>query len=394
MTMVHRLVLRRVLDGLHPAFTKAFLPWVVRHPRYLKAVIRLTRSFRGAERRRARHSEARLKVPSVMILSVTSTCNLLCTGCYAATSRTPLQKNADSPTNNESDMNRKQWRSIISEARELGVFGFVIAGGEPFLYEGIVDLCIEFDDVFFLFVTNGTSIREADFKKLERASNIAIVVSLEGDQAATDARRGKGVYARAHKTLQRLWKIGVLTGISATITGQNFEYWMDSRNLDRFIKKGVRIGVFIEYIPAPEYSALSRQSISPCADEGLPLTSEERERFREHVLDYRESRPIILLHSPNDEEYYGGCVSAGRGFVHVTPAGDVTACPVSNLATHNLKTSSLREGLASPLFTEIRKNGHILETHDLPCALISHQEEVMALAKSVGAYSTDTRELV
>jgi MoaA/NifB/PqqE/SkfB family radical SAM enzyme len=291
-------------------------------------------------------------------------------------------------------LDRKQWRSIISEARELGVFGFVIAGGEPFLCEGIVELCMEFDDVFFLIVTNGTSIKESDFRRLERASNIAVVVSLEGDQEATDARRGTGVYRRAQKTLRRLWRIGVLSGISATITGQNYQYWMDSRNLDRFIKGGIRIGVFIEYIPATQPSTPSRQSISPCADDGLMLSTEERERFREYVLDYRESRPIILLHSPNDEEYYGGCVSAGRGFVHVTPAGDVTACPVSNLATHNLQTASLREGLASPLFTEIRKNGHILENHDLPCALLSHHEEVLALARSVGAYSTDTRESV
>ncbi|MFX0046233.1 MAG: radical SAM/SPASM domain-containing protein [Candidatus Hermodarchaeota archaeon] len=394
MTMVHRLVLRRVLDGLHPAFTKAFLPWIVRHPRYLRAVIRLARSFRSAERRRARHKAAGLKVPSVMILSVTSTCNLLCTGCYAAASRTALQNGTDSVSNNRSGLDREQWRSVITEARELGVFGFVIAGGEPFLCEGIVELCMEFDDVFFLIVTNGTSIQESDFRRLERASNIAIVVSLEGGLEATDSRRGIGVYAKAHKTLQRLWDIGVLTGISATITPQNFEYWMDSRNLDRLIKRGVRIGVFIEYIPAPQPSFSSRQSISPCADDGFMLKSEERERFREYVLDYRESRPIILLHSPNDEEYYGGCVSAGRGFIHVTPAGDVTACPVSNLATHNLQTASLREGLGSPLFAEIRKNGHILETHDLPCALLSHYEEVLTLARSVGAYNTETGETV
>ncbi|UCH03556.1 MAG: hypothetical protein JSW05_08115, partial [Candidatus Thorarchaeota archaeon] len=68
--------------------------------------------------------------------------------------------------------------------------------------------------------------------------------------------------------------------------------------------------------------------------------------------------------------------------------------PVSNLATHNLQRASLREGLASPLFAEIRKNGHILETHELPCALLSHYEEVLTLARDVGAYNTDTGKTV
>ncbi|MHA1277745.1 MAG: hypothetical protein ACTSQ8_11175 [Candidatus Helarchaeota archaeon] len=57
-----------------------------------------------------------------------------------------------------------------------------------------------------------------------------------------------------------------------------------------------------------------------------------------------QTKQIFLLHSPGDEEYMGGCVSAGRGFAHITPMGDLTPCPVSNIATHNLTKASLREG--------------------------------------------------
>ncbi len=394
MSFVHRAFLRRILDSIDPAFTYTFFPWIVRNPRYLRAVIRLGRSYQWAEKRRAQYMERGLKVPSVMILSVTSTCNLVCAGCYAASTRTNPQDVRESETKSVRDMNLVKWRSIISEAKQLGVFGFVIAGGEPFLCEGIIDLCMEFNDLFFLIVTNGTSISDHDFKQLRKTSNIAIVVSLEGDKQATDSRRGVGVHARAISSLQQLWSIGVLTGISATITRENYSFWMNKRNLDKLIQRGVRIGVFIEYIPTPEPSAPTRQSLSPCSDQGKMLTIEEREKFREHVVSYRGNNPIFLLHSPNDEEFFGGCVSAGRGFVHVTPAGDLTACPVSNIATHNLQNSSLKKSLASPLFKKIRENGHILENHDLPCALLSHHDEVLELARSVGAYHTDTRKTV
>jgi MoaA/NifB/PqqE/SkfB family radical SAM enzyme len=124
------------------------------------------------------------------------------------------------------------------------------------------------------------------------------------------------------------------------------------------------------------------------------LTAEQRSRFRETVVQYRDraSGGAFIIHSPGDEEALGGCVSAGRGFAHVNPSGDVTACPVSALATHNVRTSNLREALASPLFAMIRQNGHLLETEGHPCGLSAHAEELESMAKGLGAYRTGTPE--
>ena len=110
------------------------------------------------------------------------------------------------------------------------------------------------------------------------------------------------------------------------------------------------------------------------------------------VLEYRENRSIYIVHSPGDEEFFGGCVSAGRGFAHITPTGDLTPCPVSNIATHNLTTATLHQGLSSPLFSEIRENEHLLETEGMPCALFAHPKEVDALAKAVGAYRANSEK--
>jgi len=69
----------------------------------------------------------------------------------------------------------------------------------------------------------------------------------------------------------------------------------------------------------------------------------------------------------------------------VTPSGDVTACPVSALATHNVRTSNLREALASPLFSMIRENAQPAETEGHPCGLSAHAEELEDMAKGLGA---------
>ena len=398
-------MLKNVLDNIDPIMTRVLLPWAFRHPRYLPTFIRLARSYKHTERLREDAKLNGLMVPPFLILSITSQCNLHCTGCYAAAAGTIDHESSKVHKHTIAHLNKEQWRAIIAEASELGVFCFVIAGGEPFLVPGLLELCQEVRERFFLIFTNGTALTEADFRLLKRSSNISIIVSIEGGPDVTNARRGQGVYEQALSTLQSLSKIGVLNGVSVTINRLNYKYWMDAKQLDRLIAQGVRLGFFIEYIPLTPESSKQPESICsdiPYAmnmnewavkdDHALMLTKEERAMFRSQILSYRATKPIYLIHSPGDEEFFGGCVSAGRGFAHVTPAGDLTPCPVSNVAMHNLTTSTLREGLASPLFEEIRENEHLLETEGTPCALFAHPKEVDALAKAVGAYRTDNKE--
>jgi MoaA/NifB/PqqE/SkfB family radical SAM enzyme len=146
--------------------------------------------------------------------------------------------------------------------------------------------------------------------------------------------------------------------------------------------------MFIEQIPTGQIPT-SQVPTGSCAS-GALLTEEQRTRFRKTVIEYRERATggAYIIHSPGDEEALGGCVSAGRGFAHVNPGGDVTACPVSALATHNVRTSNLREALASPLFAMIRENAHLLETQGHPCGLSAHAAELEIMTKGLGAYRT------
>jgi MoaA/NifB/PqqE/SkfB family radical SAM enzyme len=374
--------LKRTLNKYDPKLASVFLPWILANG---------------------------IKVPPFLILSITPRCNLHCTGCYAAATGTTCNEIPKKSVQTKALLNWEQWHAVIKEAGELGVFGFVIAGGEPFLFPGLLKLCKEFKDRFFLILTNGTTLGKEEYASLKRLGNIAILVSIEGDSEFTNARRGQGVYEKAMNTLKQLSKIGVICGISATITRMNYKYWMKPENIDHLIEQGIRIGTFIEYIPLTPAleteSEASNQCMPSCIflpdstdnvdnwdtdnDHELMLTPKEREIFRSQMLNYRATKSIYIVHSPGDEEFFGGCVSAGRGFAHITPAGDLTPCPISNIATHNLTTSTLREALASPLFKEIRENEHLLETEGMPCALFAHPKEVDALAKAVGAYRTD-----
>ena len=388
---------------LDSKLAKVILPWVFRHPRYLRASFALLRSVKQAKKKRLELMTDGLQVPPFLILSITSKCNLKCKGCFAAAVGNIYNSNSKINYKSKPHLDYSHWHAIIKEAKELGVMGFVIAGGEPFLFPDLLKLCKEFKDRLFIILTNGTNVSQDDFKILKTTSNVAVLVSLEGGSQLTDIRRGAGVYIKALDTLKKLSKYGIPNGISATITRMNYRYWMDEKNIDRLIDLGIRIGVFLEYIPTTPDFLNCQKSLFPQIqpndvnewlsdnDHMLMLTSTERLEFRKQIHNYRNKKSIYIIHSPGDEEYFGGCVSAGRGFAHVTPNGDLTPCPVSDITTHNLAKSSLRDGLASRLFCEIRDNEHLLEVEGTPCALFAHPQEVDALAKKVGAYRANSR---
>lgn len=345
---------RGVFEGISPNFLKAFGPWILKHPKYLFKYKKLLNAYKKSEQKRAEYMEKGIMVPPVLILSITSRCNLRCSGCLAYASGTVK----DNPSNLEVS----EWKRVIEEANDLGVFCYLIAGGEPFIFDGLLDICSAHKDSFFLIMTNGTAIRENHFKKIRKLSNVLVTVSIEGDKEITDKRRGKGVYEKVVHTLRKLKEIGVLFGVSVTVERSNYEYWIKSSALEIYLKMGVKLAFFFEHIPVDQ------------DEKEKVLTKEERKEFRKWITDFRNENPVLIVHSPGDEEKFGGCVSAGRGFAHVTPDGDLTPCPVTSASTHNVGRSSLEEALASPFFKEIRENEHLLESEDSPCALFSHPE--------------------
>lgn len=370
--------IERLLKDVDPNLPRIFVPWAIQHPRHLPAFFRLARAHRQTSRMRDEALECGIQVPPFLVLSVTSRCNLRCTGCFAgAVGITTGAPAARQP------LNLADWRRVISEAAAVGVLAFVIAGGEPFLLPGIASLFRDFPDRIFLVFTNGTALRDRDYETLKSCRNTAVVVSLEGDRELTDVRRGSGVYQSALRTLDRLRSAGVLTGLSVTIGAANIDYWTDEKEIDAMMARSGPLAFFIEQIPTGEGDGI------------VAIPEEMRSRFRETVLSYRsrETGAAYLVHSPADEEFFGGCVSAGRGFAHVTPTGDVTACPFSALATHNVSTSTVSEALAGSFFSMIRDNGPMLETHDHPCALSANADKLESMAASLGAYRTDSANL-
>jgi MoaA/NifB/PqqE/SkfB family radical SAM enzyme len=92
-----------------------------------------------------------------------------------------------------------------------------------------------------------------------------------------------------------------------------------------------------------------------------------------------------------DDEYEqgGACMAAGRGFVHINAQGDVEPCPFAHFATHSVRTHSLQDALAAPMFAHIRGRPELSAKPSQGCALVEHRKILADAMSQFGVRNTE-----
>ena len=110
--------------------------FLARRKRYIPWFMRFGRQLGRQKRIRLRLLKtAGLTVPPIMILSITNDCNLACAGCYACAQG----------RNKHDELTIEDIARVISEAEQIGVAIVMIAGGEPLMKQGILDVLEQFE---------------------------------------------------------------------------------------------------------------------------------------------------------------------------------------------------------------------------------------------------------
>ena len=310
-----------------------------------------------AARVRSRHARAGLTVPPIVIFSITNRCNLRCSGCYAQAIR------GDS----RDEMSAAEVRSVIGQAVELGTSFFVIAGGEPLVRPEIMSIARDFPNAVFLLATNGTLLDKQMIGRLQEKRNVVPVLSLEGHQAETDERRGKGIHQRLRSTMQELKEAGAFFAVSVTVTRANFDVVTHTDFVQETIDAGCRFFLFLEYTP-----------ITPDTERWV-ITDEQRGAMKALVAGLRQRFDAVFIAVPWDEDEQGGCLAAGRAFVHISPTGSLEPCPFAPYSDVNLKDVPLKEALRSRFLAAMRDNHDSFENAGGGCALWNNRGQVQAL---------------
>lgn len=333
----------------------------LRDPAALRVFMKMSHAQKTAAQRRAAWEAKGVHVPPLLIVSVTGRCNLACAGCYAR-----AEKRED-----EEELTSGRLLEIIRQGHDLGIGIMLLAGGEPMTRaDDLLAIAHAVPDVVFPVFTNGTLMSDALVQRLRAQRNLVPILSLEGHAAETDARRGQGVAGQVRATITRLHGAGLFFGVSITVTRANAGLVLNESYIHELMELGCRVFFFVEYVPVCE------------GTEALTLTAEQRGALVRAMAQFHDHCPGLFIAFPGDESIYGGCLAAGRGFVHISPAGRVEACPFAPYADTDVRDTDLLDALKSPLLAAIREaHGRLTETGG-GCALWAQREWVASLLVS------------
>jgi MoaA/NifB/PqqE/SkfB family radical SAM enzyme len=356
----------KILNGALSVLFKDAVRVALTNPSQAVFFLRTLRWQKKAAKIRAKWENQGIHVPPILVISVTSKCNLHCEGCYHQALRTPT----------EDEMSDERIWKLVDEAKELGISFIVLAGGEPLMRANILDLSKRTPEIMFMIFTNGLLINDEVLRKITKNKNVVPLLSLEGYQVDTDGRRGSGVYSVLLKSIDKLKNRGVFWGASLTMTRSNFAEVTDEAFIKQLVDAGCKLFMFVEYTPVTT------------GTEDWILTEEQKARVISVRNAFRAKFPALFIALPWDEDEIGGCLSAGRGFVHISAEGNVEPCPFVAYSDTNLKNMPLKEALQSKMLKTIRENhGELREIQG--CALWERREWVQSLAKPSAAADSE-----
>ncbi|MCK4746025.1 MAG: radical SAM protein, partial [Bacteroidales bacterium] len=297
----------------------------------------LLRQRRLANRRRRLESD-QLMIPPVLILSVTNRCNLHCKGCYAS-------KRLDLV---DQEVPISRISSLFREAGELGIGVIMIAGGEPLMRQEILEAAGKQSQIIFPVFTNGMLLDGDRSTFFKNHHNMIPVLSIEGNRQFTDTRRGTGVYSLLEKRMAQLRESRQMFGMSITLTRDNFEEVTHPVLMHEKHAMGCTLFFLVEYVPQ------SHADLNRC------LTGTQKGLLQSRLEQLRAQVPALFLSLPGDEERYGGCLAAGRGFIHISADGNLEPCPFAPYSDINIRDVSLAEALQSSFMNRIRQSHQML----------------------------------
>lgn len=312
--------------------------------------------------------------PSFFVISPTQRCNLNCKGCYASSN------SGTSPT--------LEYHRIVPFIKEFdeeanGRF-IVISGGEPLMYKSegrtLLDLAREFQDMFFMFYTNGTLINQSLADEMAVLGNLIPCISVEGFEQETDERRGKGVFKKILIAMNALRNAGVPIAISVTSTSQNVELLLQDEFYDfYFEEQGASYMWQFQHMPIGRGKALF--DLMPAPEQRVKLY-----RKWEYLLNEKK---YCIADFWNSGVLTEGCIAYGRrgGYLYIDWNGNVMPCVFVPYVVDNIiQAQDEGRNLASILKSPMLKNGRQWQRHYgldhldrpgnmlMPCSIRDHYE--------------------
>jgi MoaA/NifB/PqqE/SkfB family radical SAM enzyme len=305
--------------------------------------------------------------PPFLYLSILNTCNLRCQGCWV-----------DVESKDAIDLAALD--RTITDAKKHGNAFFGLLGGEPFLHPQLLDLLAKHPDCYFQIFTNGQPITAAIAARLRELGNATPLISIEGREVVSDARRGrKDVFARSLRGLDHCLEAGLLTGVATSVCRTNIDELLTADWLQELIKRGVHYAWYHGYRP-----------VGPKPNFDLALTPEQLVRVRRFVVEMRATLPIAIIDAYYDHDGRALCPMSTGVSHHIGPRGDIEPCPIIQFAVEDIHDkrgiyATMRDSAFLKDFRELSAR------HTRGCVVLERPDLVKEIVQRHGARDTTTR---
>lgn len=274
-------------------------------------------------------------LPAIINISPTMRCNLNCKGCYSSSY----------PVNNE--MSIQQIKTILKQAKNLGIYFIGFLGGEPLLRKDLFEVIEKNKDVAFRFSTNGSVLDDSIIYGLKKNGNVVTFLSIEGFKDETDYWRGDGVFKSITETFQTLKQERILFGFSCLIHSKNMDV-ITSRDFIEFLSNsGAKFCLFFPYGPMGEHPQYE-----------YVMSEEQIDTAYKKLGDLQKYYSMLLIKegflAPAKKKLFyleRGCRAGAT--IHITPDGKVEPCNGIQFYTGNVFVAGLKAIFQSNFMKDI-----------------------------------------
>jgi MoaA/NifB/PqqE/SkfB family radical SAM enzyme len=305
--------------------------------------------------------------PPFLFVSVISSCQLRCQGCWVDVSG-PAKK-----------LSLEELNKIVNDAKAHGNAYFGILGGEPFLHPQLLDFFAAHPDCYFQVFTNGQLITGDVARELRRLANVTPLISIEGSEVVSDERRGRlKVLSRTLAGLEACRRHRLLVGVATSVCQTNIDLVSEAW-VRRLISMGVHYVWFHTY-----------RVVGPKPAPHLALTPEQVLSVRRFIVQMRSRLPIAIVDAYWDDRGEALCPMATGVSHHIGPGGDIEPCPVLQFATSSIRDEgSLYETMTQSTFLRDFRQTAARTTRG--CIVLERPDLVRDLVRQHGARDTTQR---
>ncbi len=262
-------------------------------------------------------------LPFMCNLALTKECNFQCRHCSAA-------------GQNGKELTLEEWRDVIKQSLELGVFIMMFSGGEPLLRRDLCEIIKSVDKkkAIPIIFTNGFLLKKK-IKDLKECGLNRIYVSIDYADAKMhdNHRQMKGAYKKAIEGIKAAKTEGMLVGISTFASKSR----MEDGTLEKIFKLGNSLGVNEVFLSneMPIGRNIKNYKLGSIGksyqDRYLEFIQSNQKKFKKMgIFAYQQITSVWAT----------GC-SAGTNMFKVAFNGDLWPCEFCNASIGNLKENTI-----------------------------------------------------